>query len=145
MSSSTDPNRHDIYLTKTIPAERAKVYEALTNSVIAEHWWTSPPWKFTKLTLDAKPGGKFEYAIENIEDGSAYATEGEYKEAVPNEKLVWTNEEGGGTLVTVTLNDAAGGTELKIHQGSFPDAATRDMHAQGWSGCLDQLASLLQT
>ena len=135
---------HDINLTKVIIAERTKVYEALTTSSIAEKWWTAPPWKFSKLTLDARPGGKFEYAIENTEDGSAYGTRGEYEEAVPNERLVWTNEEGGGTRVTVTLKDGAGGTELKVHQGSFPDESTRDMHAQGWSVCLDQLASILQ-
>ena len=145
MSSSDDPNRYDINLAKAIRAERAKVYEALTTASLAEKWWTSPPWKFTKLTLEAKPGGKFEYAIENTENGSAYVTQGEYQEAVLDERLVWTNDEGGGTLVTVTLNDAAGGTELTVHQGSFPDAATRDSHAEGWRGCLDQLASILQT
>ena len=135
---------HDINLTKEIRAPRSKVYEALTDSAIAQKWWCSPPWQFTNLTLDAKPGGKFIYAIENTEGDGAYSTQGEYREAVPNERLVWTNEEGGGTLVTVTLSDTPAGAEIRVNQGAFPDEATRDDHAQGWSGCLDQMAALLE-
>ena len=145
MSSFGNGSGYDINLTKEIRAPRAKVYEAMTTSVIAEKWLTAPPWEFTNLVLEAAPGGKWVYTIRNTEDGSDYATEGEYKEAVQDERLVWTNAEGGGTIVTVTLSDSAGGTELKVHQGAFPDETMRVEHAQGWSGCLDQLAALLES
>lgn len=145
MKSPVDAaDRHDIRLTKLIRAPRPRVYEALTTASIARKWWTSPPWKFTDLTLEARPGGRFEFAIENSEDGSAYVTRGQYREALPGERLVWTNTDGGGTVVEVTIRDVSGGAELRVHQGTFPDAATRDMHAQGWSACLDQLAALLE-
>lgn len=137
-------DRHDIRLTRLIRAPRPRVYEALTTASIARKWWTSPPWKFTDLTLEARPGGRFEFAIENSEDGTAYVTRGQYREAVPPDRLVWTNTDGGGTVVEVTIGETPGGTELKVRQGTFPDAATRDVHAQGWSECLDQLAALLE-
>jgi len=132
-----------IRIERTIAAPRDKVFAALTTAEIAKLWWTGPPWEFTNLTLDAKPGGKFLYAIRNSEDGSEYATQGEYQEAVLNERIVWTNEEGEGTLVTVELADSDGGTTLSVTQGSFPDTQTRDAHQGGWNGCLDQMEKLL--
>jgi uncharacterized protein YndB with AHSA1/START domain len=132
-------------LTRWIGAPRARVFEALTTPDIAKHWWCSAPWKITSLVLDATPGGRFEFNMKNVEDGSKYRTHGEYTQAVPNERLAWTNAEGGGTLVEVDLfegdNDR---TELHVTQGPFPDIETRDAHSQGWSDALEQLDLYLQ-
>lgn len=141
MTASED---NTVRIGRTIGAPRDRVYAALTTSHIGQQWWVGPPWEFTTLTLDATPGGKFEYAIRNTVDGTTYATHGEYREAVPNERVVWTNAEGGGTLVTVELRDVDGGTELSVVQGAFPDAKTRDGHQAGWNACLDNLDRLLQ-
>jgi uncharacterized protein YndB with AHSA1/START domain len=83
--------------------------------------------------------------MKNVEDGSEYHTHGEYSEAVPNERLAWTNAEGGGTLVEIDFLEAKNDrTELHVTQGPFPDLETCDMHMQGWSDALEQLDVLLR-
>ena len=140
----TDSDDTTIRICREITAPRDRVYAALTTSDIGKQWWTTPPWEFTNLTLDATPGGKWEYAIRSTEDGGAYSTQGEYQEVVPRERVVWTNAEGGGTLVTAEFRDTDnGGTELSVTQGAFPDKETRDGHQAGWIACLDNLEKLL--
>lgn len=140
--SSGDPR---IKLKRRIGAKRAAVFEALTTPEIAKHWWGSAPWEITGLTLDAKPGGRFEFNMRNTEDGSEYHTDGEYQDVTVNERLVWTNAEGGGTLVEIDLYDAeGGGTEIHIAQGPFSDSESREAHTAGWNALMDQLDNLLQ-
>ncbi len=134
-----------VKLKRRIGAKRAKVFEALTTPDIAKHWWGGGPWEITSLTLDAKPAGRFEFNMKNSQDGSEYHTHGEYQDVVQNERLVWTNAEGGGTLVEVDLYDVEGnGTEVHVSQGPFPDAESLEAHTQGWNTSLDQLDVLLQ-
>ena len=140
----TSEGSHKIHLQRAFDVLRERVFAALTETDIAQQWWASDPWEFTGLVLDATPGGRFEYNIRNKEDGSTYSTHGEYQEVVANEKLVWTNAEGGGTLVTVLFSDTDdGGTAIDITQGDFPDAEIRDAHQGGWSQSLDQLEEIL--
>jgi len=135
-----------VKLKRRIGSTRAKVFEALTTPDIAKHWWGGGPWDITGLTLDAKPGGKFEFNMKNSEDGSEYHTHGEYQEVTENERIVWTNAEGGGTLVEVDLYDAEeGGTEVHVSQGPFPDTESCEGHTQGWNTSLDQLDALLKS
>ncbi len=137
---------HTIKLKRRVGANRGKVFEALTTPDIAKLWWSGDPWEITSLTLDATPGGRFEFNMKNSEDGSDYHTQGEYQDVVQNERLVWTNAEGGGTLVEVDLYDVEGnGTEIHVSQGPFPDAESREGHTQGWNTSLDQLDVLLQS
>ena len=138
-------SEHTIKLKRRIGAKRAKVFEALTTPDIAKHWWGSDPWEISGLTLDAKPGGRFEFNMKNADDGTEYQTVGEYKDVVANERLVWTNAEGGGTVVEVNLYDVEGGaTEVHVSQGPFPDPDEREAHTAGWNASLDQLDILLQ-
>ena len=133
-----------INLVCSIDVPRERVYAALTTPEIGKQWWGSEEWEISGLTLDARPGGRFEFNMVNTGDGTTYSTHGEYKEAVPNKRLVWTNAEGGGTEVTVELRETDTGTELSVSQGEYPDSATRDAHAQGWTGALDSMKHLLE-
>jgi uncharacterized protein YndB with AHSA1/START domain len=137
-------NDTTIHLRRMFNAPRAQVFEAMSNAEIAKRWWAGEPWEFTELVLNAQPGGLFRYAIRNTEDGSEYETQGQYQTVVLNEKLIWTNAEGGGTLVRVTFADTeSGATTLEVTQGEFPDRETCNAHQGGWSQSLDALESLL--
>ena len=133
-----------INLVRGIDVPRERVYAALTTPEIGKKWWGSPPWDISGLTLDARPGGRFEFNMVNSNDGTTYSTHGEYKEALPNERLVWTNAEGEGTEVTVELRETDTGTELSLSQGEFPDSESRDAHQQGWSGAIEAMKNLLE-
>jgi uncharacterized protein YndB with AHSA1/START domain len=75
-----------------------------------------------------------------------------YREIVPPQRLVFTHawlddsgEPGPETIVTVTLAECDGRTEMTFHQGIFDSVAARDGHEQGWSSCFELLAELLAT
>ena len=44
------------------------------------------------------------------------------------------------TLVTVEFKDVKAGTEVIITHQRFANVKTRNLHKQGWKGCLDNLA-----
>jgi hypothetical protein len=44
------------------------------------------------------------------------------------------------TVVTVDFLADGDGTRVELVQTGFPDGDDRDMHADGWRGCLDNLA-----
>lgn len=51
---------------------------------------------------------------------------------------------GEKSLVTVSLKDVEGGTEITILHENFNTEASRDGHNQGWAGCLEELAAMLE-
>ena len=85
-----------------------------------------------------------------------YVVGGTYREVQPPEKLVytWTWEHHGEqedpefipaeTVVTVEFHDLGGKTEIVLTHEFFTDVNMRDQHSQGWTGCLEQLATLLK-
>ena len=82
--------------------------------------------------------------------GSDHRLRGVYREIVPPERLVFTHAwidasgtPGPETIVTVTLAERDGRTEMTFHQGIFASVAARDGHQQGWSSCFERLAELL--
>ena len=62
---------------------------------------------------------------------------------IPAAVWVGGNFAGREMLVTLEFDEAAGGTELRLTHELLPDAAARDLHRQGWSGCLDSLVEYL--
>jgi uncharacterized protein YndB with AHSA1/START domain len=85
-------------------------------------------------------------------EGTGHHLRGVYREIVPPERLVfthcWVDEQGAPgpeTLVTVTLVDRDGRTEMLFHQALFVSIEARDGHEQGWTSCFERLAELLTT
>jgi uncharacterized protein YndB with AHSA1/START domain len=59
---------------------------------------------------------------------------------------LWMDEHGSPgpeTLVTVTLTEHHGRTEMMFHQGIFASVAAREGHEQGWRSCFERLEELL--
>jgi uncharacterized protein YndB with AHSA1/START domain len=67
--------------------------------------------------MEVKPGGLWRF-IERDADGNEYAFNGEYKEIVPPERLVYTFEfeglPGHVLLETVTFEEQDGKTKVKV-------------------------------
>src|SRR4029078_10364547 len=88
--------------------------------------------------------------IANLEiDGSITWIKGTFARVRPPEELAytWTIGSAGApeTLVTVEFLRHANGTEVVLTHERFVSDASRDMHAQGWAACLDELETLLAT
>jgi uncharacterized protein YndB with AHSA1/START domain len=77
-------------------------------------------------------------------DGGTHSPSGVYETVVPNEKLVfswkWADSEVI-TRVTVDFRSISDNeTELTLTHVGFPTAEMRDLHTEGWDGCLSRLA-----
>jgi uncharacterized protein YndB with AHSA1/START domain len=92
--------------------------------------------------MDVRTGGK--YRLEFSAGGSdTMAFYGKYLEVVPNERIVWTNDEGEeGAVTTVTFDAQGGKTLLKFHE-IYPSAEALEEALQGSAaGLPEQLEQL---
>jgi uncharacterized protein YndB with AHSA1/START domain len=119
----TLPTDEQILITRAFDAPRHLVYRAFTTPDLVKRWWNAKRGEMTVAEIDLQVGGKWRYAMVT-EDGFEVAFHGEYREIVPNERVVTTEvyegvpqpEEGPeqGTLNTATFTEAEGRTTLTI-------------------------------
>jgi uncharacterized protein YndB with AHSA1/START domain len=146
-ASATDTT---LRLRRTIHAPRAKVFRAFTDPMVLQRWWIpGPGHTVPEASIDLRPGGSYRIEMQNPK-GERFHLLGTYREVRPPERLVYTwrweglRSESAETLVTVEFRDLGGVTEVVITHELFPDAAARDRHQRGWSGCLEQLEEITQ-
>ena len=74
------------------------------------------------ITVDLRPGGVFETVMVNIADGSQYTMRAIYVAVERPARLVWTEPEvQGGMVTTITFADLGDGrTEVITHQTNVP-------------------------
>lgn len=98
-----------------------------------------------KVEIDLKVGGQYNINM-NTDEGVRIA-KGEYKEIVPNEKLVFAWEWEGGTyqnsLVSIVFTNQDNGTLISLHHTLLPNKENAELHTQGWEGCIIKLESYL--
>jgi len=119
----TLPTDEQIRIMREFDAPRHLVYEAWTTPELVKRWWNAKRGEVTVAEIDLRVGGKWRYAMETP-DGFEVAFHGEYREIVPNERLVTTeiyeglpegvSEEDAATLNTTTFEEEDGGTTLTI-------------------------------
>jgi uncharacterized protein YndB with AHSA1/START domain len=132
-------------VNRIIRAPREKVFSAWTDPKLLVKWWGPGPVTCPEAQVDLRAGGT--YRIANLEeDGSIIWIWGEFEQVRAPEELVYTwklgDNPGLPTLVTVKFLAHSEGTELVLRHERFADPALRDMHLQGWNGCIDGLEAL---
>lgn len=138
------PGTFELTLTRRIRAPRERVYAAFVQPELMKKWMSPRDMTTTEASADARVGGKLRVVLASADE--RFVAYGEYRELVPPERIVYTwNWEGAHampteTLITVTLTERDGVTELTMHHTGFVDKAVRDDHADGWAGCYDKLA-----
>jgi uncharacterized protein YndB with AHSA1/START domain len=130
----TLPTDDQILITREFAAPKHLVYEAWTTPELVKRWWHAKRGRMTVAEIDLRVGGGWRY-VSVTEDGFEVAFHGEYREIVPNERIVSTeiyegmpegvSEEEGGTVNTATFSEADGRTTLTILVQA-PSKATRD-------------------
>jgi len=139
----------ELVVTRTFDAPPSMVYKAWSQSELFRRWWLPKSVSGVSLVscdLDVRTGGK--YRLEFGAGGSdTMAFYGKYLEVVPNERIVWTNdEEEEGAVTTVTFEDQGGKTLLTFHE-IYPSAEALEEALQGSAAGLpeqlDQLEQLL--
>ena len=119
----TLPTHEQILITRTFDAPRHLVYEAWTTPELVRRWWNAKRGEVTIAEIDLRVGGRWRYVMVTP-DGLEVGFHGEYREIVPNERIVSTEiyegvpnaDESGGTLNTATFaeTDGDGRTTLTI-------------------------------
>ena len=114
----TLPTDEQILITREFDALRHLVYKAWTTPELVRRWWSGHRGEMTVAEIDLRVGGRWRYVMV-ANGGFEVAFHGEYREIVPNERLVSTElyegvPDGEPTLNTLTLTETDGRTTLTI-------------------------------
>ena len=144
------PTDEQILITRDFDAPQELVFRAFTTPELVRRWWHAKRGEVTTCEIDLRVGGKWRYVMVT-EDGTEVAFHGDYREIVPNERIVSTefyegvpegvSEEDATTVNTATFAEADGKTTLTILVQA-PSKAARDAIIE--SGMEDGLQDALQ-
>ncbi len=119
----TLPTDEQILITREFDAPRHLVFKAWTTPDLVKRWWHANRGEVTLAEIDFRVGGKWRY-VSVTEDGFEVGFHGEYRDIVPNERIVSTetyeglpegvSEEDGTTVNTATFIEKDGRTTLTI-------------------------------
>jgi uncharacterized protein YndB with AHSA1/START domain len=116
----TLPTHEQILITREFDAPKHRVYKAWTTPELVKRWWNAKRGEVTIAEIDLRVGGAWRYVM-ITDDGFEVGFHGEYREIVPNERIVSTEvyempeaPEGEGALNTITFTEADGRTTLTI-------------------------------
>ena len=113
----TLPTDEQILITREFDAPKHLVYEAWTTPELVKRWWSGSLGETTIAEIDLRVGGVWRYVM--VTDGGfEVAIHGEFREIVPNERIVSTEVYEGmpeaEALNTVTFSEADRRTTLKV-------------------------------
>ena len=116
----TLPTDTQILITREFDAPKHLVYRAWTTPELVKRWWHAKRGEMTICEIELRVGGRWRYVM--VADGGLeVGFHGEYREIVPNERIVTTEVfegipgvPGGEALNTLTFTEADGRTTLEI-------------------------------
>jgi uncharacterized protein YndB with AHSA1/START domain len=113
----TLPEDEQTLITREFDAPRHLVYRAWTTPELVKRWWSGNRGETTIAEIDLRVGGSWR-CVMVTDGGFEVAFRGEYREVVPDERIVATEVyEGmpeGEALNTVTFDEAEGRTTLTV-------------------------------
>ena len=129
----TLPTDTQILITREFDAPKHLVFRAWTTPELVKRWWHANRGEVTLAEIDLRVGGRWRY-VSRSDDGFEVAFHGEYREIVPNERLVSTevyegipDAEEHAALDTLTLTESDGRTTLTVLV-EHPTKEGRDAH-----------------
>ena len=86
----------ELVVTRTFNAPAHIVFEAWRNAELFKSWWIPKSAEMTLLScdMDVRTGGTYRLVFRHPGLDQPMAFFGTYREVTPNQRLVWTNEEG---------------------------------------------------
>ena len=111
------PNDTEILITREFNAPKHLVYKAWTTPELIKRWWSGERGEVTLAEVDLRVGGMWRYVM-TAHGEFEVAFHGEYREIVPNEKIVSTEVyeamPEGYAVDTVTFTEKDGRTTLTM-------------------------------
>ncbi|MBW4459268.1 MAG: SRPBCC domain-containing protein [Nodosilinea sp. WJT8-NPBG4] len=157
-STSTPQSDREIVITRLFDAPRDLVWQAWTDPAHIAQWWGPKGFTTRVDEMDLRPGGQSRYVMVGP-DGTEYPVQGVFREVVPPERIVTTDEFGEGyeeitdidlpqgMVMTILFEDLGNQTKLTLHI-LHPTAEERRKHEEmgvvaGWNSTLDCLTEHL--
>ena len=126
----TLPAEDQLLITREFDAPKHLVYKAYTEPDLVRRWWTGERGEMTTCEIDLRVGGIWRYVM--IAHGDfEVAFHGEYREIVPNERIVTTEVYEGMAdaeavdYITFTEKDGRTTLEMLVQHRNQED---RDAH-----------------
>ena len=138
-------------MTRVFAAPRELVWRMFTEPDHFAHWFGTPPFTtpMSTITMDVRPGGEFRATMVHESDGTELPFVGHFREVLEPERLVQTLEDVNDPsnpsieLLTVTLTDLGGQTQVVYHQAGHLPPEQYPLIEQGVSGFYERLAEHL--
>jgi uncharacterized protein YndB with AHSA1/START domain len=134
-----------VRVARRFSAPPEQVFDAWLDVERAGKWlFATPSGQMVRVEIDARVGGSFVFV--DRRNGDEIEHTGEYVEIDRPRRLVFTFSvpkfSSDSTRVTLDIVPLATGCELTLtHDGVYQDYASRT--AQGWTGILDGLATVV--
>ncbi len=148
MDKTQSPANLTLQTKRTFRAPRERVFRAWTDRAELAQWF-APSEEYSAVVpeLELRVGGRYRVEMHH-KGGKVHSVSGTYQEITPPEKVVFTwrwegDASAEDSLVTVEFHDLGNSTEVTLTHERLPNPEERDKHAQGWNGCMDQLAKFL--
>jgi uncharacterized protein YndB with AHSA1/START domain len=147
----------DLVLEREIDVPCALVWKAWTEPRHLMQWFCPKPWSVSHCEMDVRPGGKFHTVMRSPEGQDMPADSGCFLEAVPNERLVWTDALGpnfrpkeNGFFTAIILMEPCGSGTRYTAIAKHKNAEGARQHAEmgfqeGWGTALTQLVEYAKT
>jgi uncharacterized protein YndB with AHSA1/START domain len=148
MAQSPTQDRPSLSIVRHYAARPEKVWRAWTDPQALSRWFgPADTDAVTQAELDVRVGGHYSIAFRTT-DGEGHRVSGIYQEVEPERRLsftwAWQSTPERVSLVTIELEPAAGGCELRFRHDRFFDQQARDNHERGWTGTFAKLDAFLQ-
>jgi|SRR5579871_5285947 uncharacterized protein YndB with AHSA1/START domain len=146
----TLPSDTQVQITREFAASADLVYRAWTTPELIKRWWAGDQGEVVSIEVDLRVGGTWRYVM-TAHGGFEVAFHGEYREIVPNARLVHTDVfepmPDHPALTTVSFTEADGRTTVTL----LTDHLTkedRDAHVEsgmetGVQSSLDHLEEIV--
>jgi uncharacterized protein YndB with AHSA1/START domain len=160
-TSTTQTGEKDIVITREFAAPRQLVWDVWTTPKHLEKWFGPKGFNTRVETLEFRVGGRSSYIMVGP-DGTEYPAVGVFKEIVPIEKIVSTDEWGEGyeelaakkhidlpqgMVLTALFNDLGERTKLTLittHQSVEDRKKHEEMGVvDGWNSSFDKMDTYL--
>jgi uncharacterized protein YndB with AHSA1/START domain len=142
------PESVTLIVRRSIRASAEKLFDAWTQPEQLKQWWGPNTVICTAAEVDLKVGGRYRIA-NKFPDGKVLWISGEFEVIERPTRLVYSwrigTESGPAERVIVRFERSGTSTEVIVTHERIPAAAVRDLHQQGWDGCLQKLAKFAES
>jgi uncharacterized protein YndB with AHSA1/START domain len=121
----TTTNLGELTTTRVFEGAPDLLFDCMTTPEHLTHFWgpTGTRTPIENITIELRPGGRFETTMVNDADGETYPMKAVYVSLDRPNTIAWREADvEGGMLTTITFKDLGDGrTEATTHQTNVPE------------------------